>query len=632
MSSTSNNNMNDVDRLFACFKCGLSPPKSALIERKRRKRKLEKEIPKNGSPGECSNPGSIGGEEKTPLSCIKTTNVESSIEKLKSAIAKAKSSSNRKQISPVVFYGSPHGVPPKKPTRLWRLLHEIRIDLSQRKKLNLRKEVWSTFPRQDEAINFAKGQEDVHLFSYQDHFNGQRRFLASTYTEFWRRYKNMDSKSRHHYEVIQEGLPCHLYFDLEFNKRVNVGKNGDEMVDLLISIVLEALHEKYEIHGDHDWIVELDSSTEDKFSRHLIIRIPKAAFKDNSHAGAFVSEICSRILNARGKDKRCEKLFIAKDSSTDESAYQLFVDTAVYTRNRVFRLHLSSKAGKSSILLPTERFKCKNLSEEDMFMASLICNMDVDCGKLLVCKPDLDCVKTLHFDTELNYNVGNSVQMHPEFTLNTCTSDVSGTYFMGKSPFPFIDEFILSVASVGNIPGKIHSWYLFSEFGLMVYSMTKNRYCERIGRQHKSNNVIYVVDLRRAVYYQKCHDADCRGYRSPLRPIPVHVFSNPSVAIGSSEMLDDKYPVDDGWGSQPDDNNKPNLLQYEDTVEDNSSDSWWLEAIKVVEDVENKQTATELNTKNEEIDDGDDDDEWWLAVERTASQAELAYTSTNSGC
>ncbi|GAU29204.1 hypothetical protein TSUD_361940 [Trifolium subterraneum] len=223
-------------------------------------------------------------------------------------------------------------------------------------------------------------------------------------------------------------------------------------------------------------------------------------------------------------------------------------------------------------------------------MASLICNMDVDCGKLLVCKPDLDCVKTLHFDTELSYyNVGNSVQIHPEFTLNTCTSDVSRTYFMGKSPFPFVDEFILSVASVGNIP------------------------------------VIYVVDLRRAVYYQKCHDPDCRGYRSSLRPIPVHVFSNPSVAIGSSEMLDDKYPVDDGWGHQPDDNNKPNFLQYEDTVEDNSSDSWWLEAIKIVEDVENKQTATELSTKKEAIDDGDDE-EWWLAVERTASQAELAYT------
>lgn len=34
-------------------------------------------------------------------------------------------------------------------------------------------------------------------------------------------------------------------------------------------------------------------------------------------------------------------------------------------------------------------------------MASLICNLDVDCEKLLVCKTDLDCIKTLHFDTEV---------------------------------------------------------------------------------------------------------------------------------------------------------------------------------------------------------------------------------------
>lgn len=38
----------------------------------------------------------------------------------------------------------------------------------------------------------------------------------------------------------------------------------------------------------------------DKFSRHLIIRIPKAAFKDNSHAGAFVSEVSLSILSFLG--------------------------------------------------------------------------------------------------------------------------------------------------------------------------------------------------------------------------------------------------------------------------------------------------------------------------------------------
>lgn len=50
---------------------------SALIERKRRKRKLDKEVSKNEFVSE-----SIGEEAKTPLSCIITTNVESSIEKV----------------------------------------------------------------------------------------------------------------------------------------------------------------------------------------------------------------------------------------------------------------------------------------------------------------------------------------------------------------------------------------------------------------------------------------------------------------------------------------------------------------------------------------------------------------------
>jgi len=72
-------------------------------------------------------------------------------------------------------------------------------------------------------------------------------------------------------------------------------------------------------------------------------------------------QICSRILNAREKDKSFEKLFVMKDSSNNESAGQLFVDTAVYSRNRCFRLPLSSKAGKRSVLLPTKRFKCKDL-------------------------------------------------------------------------------------------------------------------------------------------------------------------------------------------------------------------------------------------------------------------------------
>ncbi|KAH6760565.1 DNA primase [Perilla frutescens var. hirtella] len=567
LTGISETTMDDVDRLFQCFKCGISPPQSAAREKRIGKRKLKQ----HNSP-------------KSQASTISEN--------------KRVNSKNAKQFSPVVFYGSPHGVPPKRPARLLKLLREIRIDLAEQNKL--REDIWATFPKQDEAMKFGKEHANVRLFSYQDHMNGQRRFLVSTYKEFWRRYKEMSSKVRHHYEVIQEGLPCHLYFDLEFNKRENAGRNGDEMVDLLLIVIFDALLEKYSIQGSEDFVIELDSSTEDKFSRHLIIRLPKTAFKDNLHAGAFVAEICSRIQNYRESDKKYDKLLISKGSNSADSALHLFVDTAVYSRNRCFRLPFSSKAGKSSFLLPSGRFKCKDMNEEEIFMASLICNLEVDSDKLLICKMDLDCVKALHFETEITNDNQKHSGCFENFDLNAWTSDASTTCLMGKSPFPALDAFIVAIASSGDVPGRIRSWYWFSEYALMVYSMSRNRYCERIGREHKSNHVIYVVDMRRAVYYQKCHDPDCRGYRSPLREVPDDAIPDPVFRNlpGESETRDERL------------------------TDSCKKEAWWLEAVRVAEDVEKIQKALDLTQMD---DTSEEDEKWWMAAVNTASETELTY-------
>ncbi|XP_070016280.1 uncharacterized protein [Nicotiana sylvestris] len=546
--------MDDVDRLFECFKCGISPPQSAIRERKKGKRTVKQ----SDTLEKLSTPSDVE-------LCLQNLGVKKG-----------------RQFSPLVFYGSPHGVPPKRPARLLRLLNEIRVDLNEQNKL--RQDIWSTFPRQDEAMKYAKEQSNARVFSYQDHVNGQRRFLVSTYKEFWRRYETMNPKFRHHYEVIQEGLPCHLYFDLEFNKRENAAKNGDEMVDLLIQVIFDAVKEKYCLEGNDDWVVELDSSNEVLVAYY---------------------QICSRISSLSETDGRFRNLFVSKDSSSIDIPCQLFVDKAVYSRNRCFRLALSSKAGKSSVLLPSGRFKCKDMTKEEVFMASLICNIDADCEKLLICKMDLDCVKALQFDTEST----KSFQLHSgvslDFDLNACTSDPSRTYLMGKSPFPSLDMFVESVASIGNIPGKIRSWYWFSEYALMVYSMSRNRYCERIGRQHKSNHVIYVVDLRRAVYYQKCHDPDCRGYRSPLRPVPDNVIPHLSISVNlPGHNLD--------WG-------KP-TVNSDESIFSSCKKEWWLEAIRVADNIENVQKALDL-TEDRTC----EEDEWWMAVERTAYQSEQSY-------
>ncbi|CAN6480826.1 unnamed protein product [Victoria cruziana] len=421
-----------------------------------------------------------------------------------------------KQISPGVFYGSPLGAPAKNPHQLLRLLNDT-DDLRKRNELITRRGNWLTFPRQDDAIKFADSHADVSVFSYQDHFSGQRRFLVSSYEEFWQRYSSMDSKFHHHYEVIQEGLPCHLYFDLEFNRKVNREHNGVHMVDLLVSFIFEAIHDIYGICCKHDWVVELDSSTQEKFSCHLIIRIPDIAFKDNSHVGGFVAEVCSRITCERLKDPRLNQL-------------------------------------------------------RQIFMESLICRMDVNCKELLT------------FDLEAKSNREPASYISEELAACPLTNDMCNQYLSGKSPFPSLDRFIESVVSNSGTRGWIRSWYLFSDYDLMVYNIAGNRFCERIGRQHKSNHVMYVVDFRRSCYYQKCHDPECRGYRSSMHPIPYDVICCSFNSFNEANMKKQTAATD--FNIQLDETDEKPFSSIPNTDSIKRDGAWWQEVIQKVDDVE----------------------------------------------
>ncbi|OEL19097.1 hypothetical protein BAE44_0019875 [Dichanthelium oligosanthes] len=478
----------DVDRLFACFKCGASPPPA-----------------------------------------IKFT--------------------GHKQMSPIVFYGSPQGVPVKKPLSLLRLLREIRIDLKKQTDLIPRDVVWATFPRQEEAIRFSKAHMHTNVFSYQDHKTGTRRFLVSTYDEFWKRYNDMDPKIRHHYEVIQE------FGETGYNYCVSLGTN-----------------------------CKFFSSP----------------------------QVCSQIAAQRAANPNLDKLYITKESSSTGPVDQLFMDTAVYSRNRCFRLAFSSKFGKKSFLVPSKRFKCKEMNDKDVLMESLICRLDDNCDKLLICKLDLECKKTLHFDSESSMPRIHGRNRDP---ISTYRSDFPHEYTYGKSPFPALDGFIESIASFGNVSGKIRSWYWFSQYGLMIYSMLRSRYCEHIGREHKSNHVMFIVDFQRAAYYQKCYDPDCQGYRSPLRPAPLDVMPELSSAVESAqteyqgEVVEINFDHSSTNGCYPCDGKSV----MENCEED---PDWWEAAVKFADSIENIEHASDL------CDLEDDDADFWMKAERIMEQIE----------
>ena len=63
-----------------------------------------------------------------------------------------------------------------------------------------------------------------------------------------------------------------------------------------------------------------------------------------------------------------------------------------------------------------------------------------------------------------------------------------------------------------------------------------NRYCMNKRREHKSNHIYIIVDLKRSCFYQKCHDTECSQYISPSFSIPMEE-TEPVAEFFAAEKL-----------------------------------------------------------------------------------------------
>ncbi|KAM6136160.1 DNA-directed primase/polymerase protein isoform 2-T3 [Phoenicopterus ruber ruber] len=386
--------------------------------------------------------------------------------------------------------------------------------------------VWKIFSRQAEAFNYVKTcKEDVHIFALERTTqSGKRFYLVTTYKELWFYYtKGYKTSLMHCYELIPEKDACKLYFDLEFYKPANPGADGKTMVAKLIELVSQKLKELYDVNCSVKDVLNLDSSTDEKFSRHLIFLPQKTAFKDNIHVDLTAVEDAPKgwpAIACKAKDmetshqgKNSEFSFLIVNDK--EGNKQLFVDLGVYTRNRNFRMYKSSKAGRNVILKIAEDNKfvpnCEeNVSlEEAYFLSSLICNIRVR-----------DDTKVL--------SPGFSEEERKTSAFLNCKATRSSRDSMEgyqDSPYPEIDHFVRSLVNKDGVQGGIRQWNYFSLEEILVYDISGYRWCENIGRAHKSNNIMILVDLKKEVWYQKCHDPVCReqNFKSQSFPLPPRI-------------------------------------------------------------------------------------------------------------
>ena len=111
---------------------------------------------------------------------------------------------------------------------------------------------------------------------------------------------------KHVYEIIRENTPCRAYFDLEYQKEYNTEINGNILTAMWINLVVWKLSELYGINLNNDNIVVLDSSTDKKYSKHVIIIISNYSYPSFSSLSSSLFKTSTESLYIEGSENIME--------------------------------------------------------------------------------------------------------------------------------------------------------------------------------------------------------------------------------------------------------------------------------------------------------------------------------------
>eukprot|EP00435_Cladocopium_sp_Y103_P035028 s793_g9.t1 len=390
-----------------------------------------------------------------------------------------------------------------------------------------------TFYRQEKAVELLKeliesGQHkpsEVTLFAEEVGRGGKRRFIVDTFAHFAMEKAPLawpkDDKHRgHFYEVILENRPCWLYFDLEFSLESNP-KLKPKVVMHAFRKTLEAFcQDVLGMKLDTTKILELESSTPKKFSRHVIVKtlweypdgdeVQRAlAFANNAQTGLLVNHLVKYAETHRDESWSLSRyLFVeAPGQDVGQQRQVCVIDESVYSRNRSFRLLFQSKFGKD------RRLDLDHSRDDEIFggkpypaiallqtMASFVPE-GTELFQHHLIPSDYGHAQAVISRISRGGSVGlrrgngsiSSAQCDPLLNHLVCTWDE--TRRLNEVKFDERRCAATNVQSCVELEGRI-----------ITVTLGNNRFCWCKGASHLSNHVYLVADLLRGDFYQTLDD------------------------------------------------------------------------------------------------------------------------------
>jgi len=367
-------------------------------------------------------------------------------------------------------------------------------------------------------------EEELGMFAQEVGAIGARRYFVGTYVDF---AENAFQSNDHFYEVILEDRPCWLYFDLEYCKKSNPQLDPLEVMTAFRTTLASFCSDELRSDLNASTIVELESSTEVKFSKHVIVKelagtAPKyLAFENNAQVGRVVQQLVEYAKKRSAAGSRCDPLFVRGGSSADVrhvvDARVPVIDTSVYTRNRNFRVLFQSKFNKRATL---------QLQDGGCVVSALDDPAQQVLSTLVSFVPsDLPLFRHDSMPREPNHP-GNS---------NVPFSDCGEWRHLVEWLVPFWDaERDRRENARRRLPAtRPHKIWEYPGDRIGV-SIVNNRYCEQKRRSHESNCVFFIADFRRGVLKQMCYDKECNCKRRLTQhALPADLLARFACAKGS---------------------------------------------------------------------------------------------------
>lgn len=419
---------------------------------------------------------------------------------------------------------------------------------------------------------------------------GAKEFYAGSYDKFYQLYDRLPTSERCFYETILSEFPCHLYVDVEGDKDLNADvdfpvlcdKIFDELKMFIVYFFKEALQDKDAIFCKEDIkMIELDSSTETKFSRHYIIKIKNGEymFANNFHCGALMRRFQKHIIQKYGGPTTKTNPFFHFHSTekSEEDIMVFMIDMGVYTLRRQFRLVGSAKrkgkkrrelwvTGKpkklskelfleclvqyiSPVLLSSTTLKTIRITEPNgrSPISSSLRSFDSEGNPISIVSGSeatnlfRESISTNGYNSILKGTKGKQLKMteyavenkrqRVEYGIATSLQGLIRDYFKRTYGYT-IHSYTVSVNRMGTKKIKLETYD--------TRCMNKKR--KTNVESHKTNHVYFVIYPETLVHFQGCYDNDyCRNEITHLgRITDSHLIAKlqnwnvPGVAAESS--------------------------------------------------------------------------------------------------